>query len=98
MEELWSLDDSMITEIEPILAFIFLFKWVGNDGKNKTAPAGKLDPDFPGYFANQTINNACATLAILNGVLNLDGQDGIVLGEELSNLKNFSQGFDSRVS
>ena len=53
----------------------------------------RQDRDFPGYFANQVINNACASVAILNSVLNM-GTDKLVLGSELENLKEFGTGMD----
>lgn len=39
---------------------------------------------------HQVITNACASIAILNAVMNLGGE----LGEELSNLRDFSEGLD----
>lgn len=41
--------------------------------------------------SQQVISNACATVAILNSVLNIQGE-GIEVGEELGNLQAFSEG------
>jgi hypothetical protein len=53
--------------------------------------------------SNAVINNACATLAILNAVFNFpqsdegECQQKVELGSELENLKEFGQGMDSAV-
>ncbi|KAI5477221.1 ubiquitin carboxyl-terminal hydrolase L5 [Pseudohyphozyma bogoriensis] len=44
-------------------------------------------------LSQQVITNACATLAILNATLNIDSPE-VQLGDELSNLKSFSEGLD----
>ncbi|GAA5969478.1 hypothetical protein JCM11641_008129 [Rhodosporidiobolus odoratus] len=93
VEELWGLDESLLQELNPIHAFIFLFKWIGN------ADAAKMDgelkePDGSFYFAHQVINNACASIALLNAVLNIQDPK-VQLGEELSNLQAFSDGLDA---
>lgn len=46
------------------------------------------------FFAKQVINNACATPAIVNVLLNYTHPDGH-LGETLSDLKEFLQSFDA---
>ncbi|CED82090.1 ubiquitin-specific protease [Phaffia rhodozyma] len=97
VEDLWSLEDEALKNVGEIKAFIFLFKYVG--GIEESKKAGSPDPDFPGFFAHQVIDNACATLAILNSVFNLPlgGQtedDKIELGAELDNLKEFGHGMD----
>lgn len=42
-------------------------------------------------FSHQVINNACASIAILNATLNIQDPD-VELGEELENLRAFSDG------
>jgi ubiquitin carboxyl-terminal hydrolase L5 len=42
------------------------------------------------WFANQTAENACCTIALLNIVNNVSGVD---LGEHLKSFKDFTQGF-----
>lgn len=65
---------------------IFLFKWQNNKGY---APSADENADHV-FFANQVINNACATQAILSILLN---RDDIELGEELKNFKEFTADF-----
>ncbi|BGP18535.1 hypothetical protein JCM10213_002952 [Rhodosporidiobolus nylandii] len=93
VEELWGLDAALLADLHPIHAFVFLFKWIGGTDPEKMD--GKLDePEGPHYFAHQVINNACASIALLNAVLNIHDPN-VRLGEELSNLQAFSEGLDA---
>lgn len=92
VEELYGLDPDLLSALHPVKALVFLFKWIGGD---LAAMDGKLEmPEDPAFFfAQQTITNACASQALLNAVLNINDPD-VELGEELSNLKSFSEGLD----
>ena len=88
VDDLYSLDSASLSEMQPIHAFIFLFKWVGSS----TEPtAGQYDPEFPGFFAHQVVNNACATLAVMNAIGNIPG---LPMGTQLSDLISFTTGMD----
>ncbi|KAJ2764078.1 hypothetical protein IWQ56_004620 [Coemansia nantahalensis] len=92
VEELYDLDPSTLREIEPVYGLIFLFKWQsgsggssGEPGPRAAEPSGASDHV---YFAQQIIQNACATQAILAVLLNRSGE--IELGEMLENFRSFS--------
>ncbi|GAA6000734.1 ubiquitin carboxyl-terminal hydrolase [Rhodotorula paludigena] len=92
VEELWGLDEALLRDLTPVYALIFLFKWVGH--ADPATMDGKLEePEGPHYFAHQVINNACASIALLNATLNIRSPD-VQLGEELGNLQAFSEGLD----
>ena len=103
--ELYSLDSTLLTSLQPIYALIFLFKYVDTSVQTQsgdlTLPNStgtpKEDVDF--YFAHQVINNACATMALLNAAMNIQGGKGMAgedvqLGQELEELKGFSLALD----
>jgi len=90
VDDLYSLDSEVLAALQPLHALIFLFKWVG--GTDETGGgAGAYDESFPGFFANQVVNNACATIAVLNGVCNIPT---VTMGTELSDIISFSAGMD----
>ncbi|KAI8088831.1 ubiquitin carboxyl-terminal hydrolase [Halteromyces radiatus] len=84
VDEIWSLDD--VAELKPVYGLIFLFKWQNGQPQ----PTNDTEPTDHIFFANQVINNACATQAILSILLN---RDDIDLGEELTNFKEFTADF-----
>ncbi|KAM0427212.1 hypothetical protein ACHAPT_007640 [Fusarium lateritium] len=79
-QEIFTIDqDSLALLPQPVYGLIFLFQYIpGCDEVNE-------DQDTSGvWFANQTIDNACATVAMLNIVMNADGLD---LGDRLREFK-----------
>lgn len=104
VQEVVSLDEEMMTFLKydilpyplwliylpivgskPIYGLIFLFRWREDDH-------GKQEASCPDgiWFANQTAENACASVALLNIVNNIDGID---LGEHLQHFKDFTMPF-----
>lgn len=94
VDDLYSLDDEALHQHQPVRALIFLFKWVATSARDEAAQGGEYDDDFPGFFANQVVNNACASLAILNGVCNIPE---VAKGPELTDLISFTTGMDPQV-
>ncbi|CAE6438289.1 unnamed protein product [Rhizoctonia solani] len=94
VDDLYSLDSESLAALQPIRALIFLFKWIG--GGDETGGAeGRYDEEFPGFFAHQVVNNACATIAVLNGVCNIPS---LKMGQELTDLISFTTGMDSQTT
>lgn len=61
VDDLFSLDEGELAKLHPIHALIFLFKWVDTSASGSDrSMAGRYDRDFPGFFAHQTVQNACA--------------------------------------
>ncbi|PFH52069.1 hypothetical protein AMATHDRAFT_57892 [Amanita thiersii Skay4041] len=94
VDDLYSLDSESLAALQPLHAFIFLFKWLPSS-QNESAPpsGGEYDPDFAGFFAHQVVNNACATLAVLNALGNIPS---LTVGSQLNELLNFTVGMDAQ--
>ncbi len=74
---------------KPIYGLIFLFQFQDDD---PTAQEEECPPHI--WFANQTTDNACATIALLNIIMNASSYRpgfGIDIGLTLQSLKNFSK-------
>ena len=85
VEELYSLDDDSLAAIKPIYGLVFLFKWQ-EAPEDAASPVISEDPGI--FFANQVVNNACATQALIQILLNKT--DEIDVGPELGQFKEFS--------
>lgn len=98
IEELYSINTESLNVLAPVHAVVFLFKYgkVDRDSTMKDVPLdGVYDHDYQDngvFFARQTIQNACATQAVLNSLLNKTSD--LDIGEELSNIRSFVAGFD----
>ena len=97
VSELYALDSALLASLQPIYALIFLFKYVdpSTDSQQPDAASkGKPAEDASFYYAHQVINNACATLALLNAVMNIKTGEQVKLGSDLEILKEFSLALD----
>jgi ubiquitin carboxyl-terminal hydrolase L5 len=90
VDDLYSLDSETLAALQPLHALIFLFKWIPSSA-DSAQPT--YDPDFSGFFAHQVVNNACATLAVLNALGNIPS---LQMGAQLSDLINFTTGMDAQ--
>ncbi|KAF9411557.1 ubiquitin carboxyl-terminal hydrolase [Podila epigama] len=90
VEEIYSIDKETLEDLKPIHGLIFLFKWQGHDPAAQSANKAPIDYSENIFFAQQVIQNACATQAILSILMNSPTID---LGEELSNFKSFVSDF-----
>ncbi|KAJ7232769.1 ubiquitin carboxyl-terminal hydrolase [Mycena haematopus] len=91
VDDLYSLDPESLAALQPIRALIFLFKWIPTSGDASTTAGGEYDRDFPGFFAHQVVQNACATLAVLNALGNIPS---LTTGPQLAELNAFTTGMD----
>ncbi|KAF7315253.1 Ubiquitin carboxyl-terminal hydrolase [Mycena indigotica] len=90
VDDLYSLDSESLAALQPIHALIFLFKWIPTSGA-PTSAQGEFDRDFAGFFAHQVVNNACATLAVMNALGNIPS---LTTGPQLGELMSFTTGMD----
>lgn len=86
VEEVYSLDEESLQDLKPIYGLIFLFRWKEEQDENQ--PELVCPTDI--WFANQVFDNACASLALLNIVLNIETVD---IGERLTAFKEFTRDF-----
>ncbi|RKP26187.1 ubiquitin carboxyl-terminal hydrolase [Syncephalis pseudoplumigaleata] len=95
VEEVWDFDT--LAQVEPIYGLIFLFKYEA--GASDRGAAMAVDTEAANeaamdsiFFAQQVINNACATQAILSILMN---RPDVELGEELTQFREFAQSLPS---
>lgn len=81
VQELFAIDQESLEAVaKPVLGLIFLFQYEpGHDEKEQ-----QQDTESGIWFANQTTNNACATVALLNILMNARDID---LGQQLTEFR-----------
>lgn len=98
-EELLTLDPSGLAPLAPVYGVIFLFKFPTNAPYTAETPLdGSFDPEAAEslFFAHQTIQNACATQALLSVLLNKtnsensNGTPPIEIGTALGEFREFA--------
>ena len=92
VEEIFALTDEDLARMSPAFGLLFLFKWTketAGTGDKKPLSPDEIDPDM--FFARQTVNNACATQALLSVLLN--ESERVDIGEDLANFKEFTRDF-----
>ncbi|SCU77547.1 LAME_0A01464g1_1 [Lachancea meyersii CBS 8951] len=92
-----SMLDTLQELSEVLYGAIFLFKYNAADYSGEAPAQGQYNYDYPNslFFANQTIQNACGTLAVLNTLLSLvkEHPSEITLGSTLSDFLEFTSAF-----
>ena len=101
-DELISLDAESLQTLNPI-GVIFLFRYP--TGEKRGSRDKPLDGEFdyaaveaqeegaPVWFAAQKIQNACGTQALLSVLLNKGPEDGVDVGPNLKEFKDFTSAF-----
>ncbi|KAG5940888.1 hypothetical protein E4U60_000272 [Claviceps pazoutovae] len=92
-EELLTLDPSELVTLQPIYGVIFLFKYPTD--RPYASSDGPIDGSFDHeasqqiFFARQTIQNACATQALLSVLMNKTS-DGVEIGTQMQDFRDFA--------
>jgi len=94
-EELIALDSDFLHQLSPVYGVIFLFKYPTGEKANSDGTPKDGQYDYAAaeslFFAQQTIQNACGTQALLSVLLNKVGE--IDVGTPLREFKDFTSGF-----
>ena len=85
VEEIISLDEGTLSAFGKVHGLVFLFRWRKSDYQDDEREISK-DSDV--YFAKQTVQNACATQAILNILMNCG--DKVEVGDMLKGFRSFT--------
>ncbi|KAK0610459.1 hypothetical protein B0T17DRAFT_500476 [Bombardia bombarda] len=80
IQEIFTLDDVAILP-DPVYGLIFLFEYLEDDNVKASEASQNV------WFANQTTNNACATVALFNIIMNAGD---LALGAKLAKFKQES--------
>ena len=87
--ELLTLEVEEFQRLGTVHGVVFLFQWRQQDYTPEAIGAlGEVDASGTIFFAKQTVNNACATQAIINGLLNSETVTSI--GPVLTKYRDFA--------
>ena len=95
--ELYVIEPWALDHLHPIYGLVFCFLWrKDNDVLPKKESGGLEDEDDPAklWFANQLSDDACASMAILNVLMNVEEVD---IGERLREFRNETERMSSPV-
>ncbi|KAJ0165916.1 putative xanthine/uracil permease [Colletotrichum tanaceti] len=87
-EELLTLSPDELAPLQPIYGIIFLFRYPSEGLPARPQESYDRDAAESLFFAQQTIQNACGTQALLSVVLNKP--DEVDIGEKLSEFRDFT--------
>jgi len=93
-DEVFTLDETAFAsqDVDKIYGLIFLFKW-----QQEADPRPTVDAmDHGIFFAQQVIQNACATQAILSVLMNVESNK-VDLGSHLKDFKEFTAALDPQM-
>ena len=85
VEEIISLDEGTLSAFGKVHGLVFLFRWRKSDYQDDEREISKSSDV---YFAKQTVQNACATQAILNILMNCG--DKVEVGDMLKGFRSFT--------
>ncbi|QPG93811.1 hypothetical protein C2857_002774 [Epichloe festucae Fl1] len=89
VQELFTMDqDSLDAVSKPVFGLVFLFQYDPAHQNEEQVH----DSEAQIWFANQTTNNACATVALLNIIMNAPD---IELGQQLTDFKDATKNLDT---
>lgn len=92
-EELLEISPEVLRSFPDLHGVIFLFKY-RTQQESSDLQTGEYSHNSDLFFAQQVVNNACGTLAILNLLMN---SEKVELGKELEELKGFVSDFDPQI-
>ncbi|KAK1526178.1 permease [Colletotrichum costaricense] len=87
-EELLTLSPDELAPLQPIYGIIFLFRYPSEGLPARPADSYDRDAAESLFFAQQTIQNACGTQALLSVVLNKTNE--VEIGEKLGEFREFT--------
>ncbi|KAK9460067.1 ubiquitin carboxyl-terminal hydrolase [Lipomyces oligophaga] len=98
VNEIYSLDATDFNNEEAVYGLIFLFRWVDSSIDRAEDKLIELDDlDRQCWFANQVVDNACGSVALLNIVLNACenfSETSLDIGQHLKQFKEFTTTFN----
>ncbi|KAI1428956.1 ubiquitin carboxyl-terminal hydrolase [Xylaria sp. FL1777] len=85
VQEVFALDETTLADLpKPVYGLIFLYEWTNEDESN----AARQDCPKNLWFGNQTTANACATVALMNIIMNTHA---VKFGTELEEFRNMTK-------